>query len=174
MVFDADDFSDSNHRLDLLHELKEINPDFKITLFAVPGKCSEEFLEGLPDWMELAVHGWMHPTPYECEGWTADYTGLILDEPIIQRYFVQGFKSPGWQTSDGVYEELLRRGWWIADQHLEDARRPAGLPVYFYEDGHAHYHIQDWGSNGLAESWESLTQKVRDCTYFEFASEVAA
>lgn len=173
MVFDFDDFAEDNHKLHRFLELKEINPDFRCTLFAIPGKCSPEFLASLPDWMELAVHGWMHPHPYECENWSAEYLGMVLEETIIKDYFVQGFKAPGWQISDGCYEELLRRRWWVADQHLEDRRRPKGLRTYFYEDGNAHYHVQDWGSNGIDESWDSLSKLVRECERFEFASEAA-
>lgn len=173
MVFDFDDFHEENHKLDRLHELKKINPDFKVTLFAVPGKCSPEFLNSLPDWMELAVHGWLHPTPYEAQDWSKDWTHNVLDRQIIRDYFVTGFKAPGWQISDGTYEALLERGWWVADQHLEDARRPASLPVYLYEDGHWHGHIQDWGSNGIDETWDALSAAVRDAESFEFASAAA-
>lgn len=124
--------------------------------------------------MELAVHGWMHTTVYECENWSAEYLGLTLDEQIVRNHFIQGFKAPGWQISDGCYEELLRRNWWVADQHLEDERRPAGLRTYFYEDGGWHGHIQDIGTNGIEETWPELCEAVKNAPSFEFASEVAA
>ena len=173
MTFDWDDFADDNHGLWKLEALKKLRPDFRCTLFAIPGKCSENFIQGLPDWIELAVHGWMHHSVYECLDWSAEYLGHILDEQIIQRYFVRGFKAPGWQISDGCYEELLRRGWWVADQHLEDGRRPPDLPVYFYEDGNYHGHIQDWGSNGLEEDWATVVEAVTNATEFTFASDAA-
>jgi len=173
VVFDFDDLHETNEKLDRLQELKDLRPDFKCTAFAVPGKGSDEFWESIPDWIELAVHGWMHPNAYECESWSADYTRLILDQPVIQKHFVQGFKAPGWQISNGVYEELLRRDWWVADQHLEDERRPAGLRTYFYEDGHWHGHVQDWGSNGIEETWPELVEAVKSAESFEWASEAA-
>ena len=140
----------------------------------MPGKGSYEFWDSIPDWLELAVHGWLHPSPYECQDWSADYLNAVLDEDVIQRFFVDGFKAPGWQISDGCYEALLGRGWWVADQHLEDERRPAGLPTYFYEDGNWHGHIQDWGSNGIDETWPELSEAVRNCENFELASEAAS
>ena len=175
MVFDFDDFHERNHKWHKLEELKEINPAFKVTLFAVPGQGSEEFWKEIAahDWVELAVHGWMHPTPFECQDWSAAYLHMVLDEPIIQTYFVEGFKAPGWQISDGCYQALLERGWWVADQHLEDARRPEGLRTYFYEDGNWHGHIQDWGSNGIEETWDELVEAVKGCDDFAFASEAA-
>ena len=171
MTFDWDDFAEDNHKLWRLQELKELRPDFRCTLFAVPGKGSDEFWASVPDWCELAVHGWLHPNPYEASDWSAAYLGLILEEPVIQKFFVQGFKAPGWQISDGCYEELLRRDWWVADQHLEDGRRPPGLRTYFYEDGNWHGHIQDVCGNGLAETWDMVVELVANAESFEFASE---
>lgn len=173
MVFDFDDFHQRNHNLERLLELKKINPEFKVTLFAVPALGSYHFWESLPDWMELAVHGWNHWSTFECRDWSANYLATVLDEPVIRRHFVSGFKAPGWQISDGCYHELLRRGWWVADQHLEDARRPPELRTYFYEDGNWHGHIQDWGSNGIEETWPELCDAVRNAETFEFASEAA-
>lgn len=173
MTFDFDDFHEYNNKLDRLNELKEINPDFRCTLFAVPGLGSPKFWESLPDWVELAVHGWVHPDPYECAQWSYGRMAELLDEPIVKEFFVRGFKAPGWQISDACYRVLFDRGWWVADQHLEDARRPLGLRAYFYEDGNWHGHIQDVCGNGIEETWSRLTKAVRDATVFEFASEAA-
>ena len=150
MICDFDDFSETNHKLDRLHELKAANPLFRCTLFAVPGLGSDGFWAGVPDWCELAVHGWLHPDPMECATWGRKRTLRLMDEPTVSRFFVRGFKAPGWQISDGTYEALLERGFWVADQHLEDHRRPAGLPTYFYEDSpdRWHGHTHDVCGNG--------------------------
>lgn len=173
MIVDLDDFSEGNHRLDLLHELKLINHLFRCTLFAVPGQGSAGFFAGLPDWLELAVHGWQHPDPYECAGWDEDRMRQLLHEAVVQDHFVRGFKAPGWQISDDCYRVLLEEGWWVADQHLEDRRRPAGLPTYFYEDGEDrwHGHIQSVCGNGLEETWGELSDRVRAAPSFRFVSE---
>jgi hypothetical protein len=97
----------------------------------------------------------------------------LLDRPVVRQHFVNGFKAPGWQISDDCYRVLDERGWWVADQHLEDGRRPVGLRTYFYEDGGWHGHIQDWGSNGIDETWDELREAVSNCDRFEFASEAA-
>lgn len=174
IVVDFDDFHDGNHKLDRLQKIREINPLFRCTMFAVPGLCTESFLESLPRWIELAVHGWLHPDSRECEHWDRQQVETCLDEPIVRRFFVNGWKSPGWQISDDTYQVLLERGWWVADQHLEDARRPAGLRTYLYEDWPSwHGHIQDWGSNGIDETWPQLCERVRDETEFRWVSEAA-
>lgn len=173
MVFDWDDFHEHNHKLDRLWELKRLRPDFRCTMFAVPGLGSDGFWEAVPDWIELAVHGWQHPDPYECAVWSYGRMEALLDEPVVERFFVEGFKAPGWQISDDCYRVLKDRGWWVADQHLEDNRRPVGLHTYFYEDGHWHGHIQDVCGNGLEETWAQVVDLVRHAPSFEFASEVA-
>ena len=173
MTFDFDDFAEDNHKLNRLHQLKALNPLFRCTVFAIPGQGSDAFWGNIPRWIELAVHGWMHPNAYECAEWTRGDMEAVLDSYVVRKHFVAGFKAPGWQISDDCYQVLEDRGWWVADQHLEDNRRPPGLRTYFYEDGHWHGHIQDWGSNGIDETWPELREAVIDCERFEFASESA-
>lgn len=174
MVVDFDDFHEHNHLLEHLHELKRINPLFRCTMFAVPGLGSDAFWGSVPRWIELAVHGWMHPSAHECEHWTREQMEELLDRPVVRKHFVNGFKAPGWQISDACYRVLLERGWWVADQHLEDGRRPAGLRTYFYEDdGGWHGHVQDVCGNGIVETWPKLREVVRDATQFQFCSEAA-
>lgn len=172
MVVDFDDFSEWNNRLDLLHELKAINPLFRCTAFAVPGQGSDEFWSSLPRWIELAVHGWLHPTAHECEHWMRESIEWVLEQEVVRKHFVNGWKSPGWLTSPAVYEVLRERSWWIADQHLADDRRPADMRVYLWEDGdNWHGHIQNVCGNGLEETWEELSARVAAASEFRFASE---
>jgi len=173
VTFDFDDFHETNHRLGYLQALKRINPDFRCTVFAVPGRGTHSFWSSLPRWIELAVHGWKHPDSYECARWERERMEELLAEPVVRRHFVNGFKAPGWQISDACYQVLLERGWWVADQHLEDHRRPAGLRTYFYEDGGWHGHVQDVCGNGIAETWDVLREAVSNATEFRFCSEAA-
>ncbi len=174
VTVDFDDFHETNHKLHRLLELKRLNPLFRCTVFAVPGLGSTHFWSGIPRWIELAVHGWLHPDAYECANWDRQRTEELLDDEIVRRFFVNGFKAPGWQISDDTYAVLLERGWWVADQHLEDRRRPATLRTYLHEDGdNWHGHIQDWGSNGLEEQWPQLVERIRGEREFRFASEAA-
>lgn len=179
MIFDTDDLHDTNHRLDLLEQLHAANPLFRMTAFAVPALCSNSFLDSLPEWIEVVPHGWMHggrdcSDPHEAESWTYDQTVdvfLALDHPR----WADGWKSPGWQISDGTYEALVEFGWWCADQPYNDARRPAGLRVHRLGDGdHVHTHVQDVCGNGLRETFPALLERVGAAESFELVSEVAA
>ena len=99
----------------------------------------------------------------------------LLDEPIVQKHFVQGFKAPGWQISDGCYEVLLDRGWWVADQPYNDHRRPEGLRVHRLGDGdHWHGHIQNVCGNGLEETFPTVLDLVKNADSFQFISEAVA
>lgn len=175
MVVDFDDFSQDNHREDLIFRLKELNPKFKVTLFAVPGLGSLSFWHRWSslDWVELAVHGKFHPDPYECAHWDKNRMYDLTMDKWVSNFFVDGFKAPGWQISDDIYEVLLDLDWWVADQHLEDERRPKGLRTYFYEDGEDrwHGHIQNVCGNGLEERWDELVERVASAEEFFFCSQ---
>lgn len=174
MTFDWDDAWDGHDALPRLHELRKIRPDFRCTLFAVPGRCTPAWCATLPDWIELAVHGWLHETNYECATWNQDDMAHVLDQPIVRNYFTEGFKAPGWQISDACYHVLEDWGWWVADQHLEDGRRPPGLRTYLYEDGdNWHGHIDNVCGNGIEETWETVVSRVQCAEEFRWASEAA-
>jgi hypothetical protein len=146
---------------------------FRCTLFAVPGLGTDKFWDLVPDWCELAMHGWFHPDPRECENWSALQMRIAM--AAKPERFVNGWKSPGWQISDGCYEALLEGGWWVADQHYNDHRRPAGLRVHCLGDGdHVHTHVQNVCGNGLEETFPDLLARVKAATEFRFVSEVAA
>lgn len=171
MLVDFDDFEDSSHRLDLLQKLKLINPEFRCTVFAIPNRCSPELLARTPSWIEIAVHGWDHPTPTEAQEWTRQETLDVMHSIDLSR-FTAGFKAPGWQVSDGTYEALSDLGWWIADQPYNDHRRPTGLLTHRLGDGdHWHGHIQNVCGNGLEETFDMLATKVSEATTFQFVSE---
>jgi hypothetical protein len=173
LTFDWDDAWPGHDALPRLHQLRELRPDFRCTLFAVPGRCDPGWCARLPDWIELAVHGWLHESNYECIAWTHDDMERCLDQPIVRRYFVNGFKAPGWQISDACYEVLMERGWWVADQHLEDGRRPGGMRVYFYEGGGWHGHIDNVCGNGIEETWNEVLSRVRSAEEFRVCGEAA-
>lgn len=174
MIVDFDDFEEGSHRLDLLWQLKVANPLFRCTLFAIPGKGTPAFWETVPRWCQLAVHGWLHPDSYECAEWTKERTEELLYDPIC-RYFVRGFKAPGWQISQGAYEALLENGWWVADQPYNDERRPVGLRVHRLGDhDHWHGHIQNVCGNGLEETFDALKDRVKQATHFEWVSEMTS
>lgn len=172
IVMDWDDHHETNDAMPRLLELKELNSAFRCTLFAVPALGSAAFWNSHPDWVELAVHGHTHPTPLECSDWSYERMIQAIEEKPAG--FVDGWKSPGWQISDGTYEALLERDWWVADQPYNDERRPAGLRVHRLGDGnHWHGHVQNDCGNGLQETWETVKQLVQGNDEFRFVSEEA-
>ncbi len=179
MIFDLDDLctdADSGAALGLLYQLKAMRPDFKATLFAIPGRCLPILFDTMADWLELAVHGWMHPDPHECQDWSRERMLRLMDEFVVKDWFVQGFKAPGWQISDGCYEALLERDWWVADQPYNDARRPLGLRCHLLgSPDHWHGHVNGVGvDNGIRDTWGEVQELVREAESFEFMSEVVA
>lgn len=171
-VFDWDDHHPGNDAMPWMLWLKELNPAFKATLFSVPALGTEEFWRSHPEWVELVPHGWEHPDPWECSHWDRDRMERYVEDPLVLAMGTRGFKAPGWQISDDTYEVLLEAGWWVADQHLEDGRRPRDLPVYLHEDGdNWHGHVQDVCGNGLRETWAAVCDKVARTREFRFASE---
>lgn len=172
MIFDWDDFHESNHQYELLLQLKDLRPDFKCTMFAVPALGSPGFWEEVPSWIELAVHGWAHGSVYECAHWSHDRMETLLDNPIIQEFFVEGFKAPGWQISDDCYRVLMERGWWVGDHWDNNDRRPKYLLTHVVGgENHWHGHVQDVCGNGLEETFSTVCGLVRDTDTFEFVSE---
>jgi hypothetical protein len=175
MTFDFDDFTDDNNRMDLFEKLRDLNPDFKCTVFAIPALCSEDFLLSLPPWLEIAVHGWAHSTTRECLAWSQGDIDNLFCNPKVRTCFRRVFKAPGWQISDSCYIWCLNRGIVVADQDYNKTRWPLGLHTYTYE-GHSdrwHGHIQNVCGNGLEETYDTVAKLVEDGTEFEFVSEAA-
>lgn len=141
-IIDFDDFCEDNHRLPLLDQLKEKLPDFRATLFTIPGRCSSRWLREIQEsrpWFDLVPHGWMHPHSRECQDWTfARMTGYL--QAIKDMGLTRGWKAPGWQISNDSYDVLLREGYWLADQPYNRARRPNGLRYYELDAAVPHFH----------------------------------
>jgi hypothetical protein len=176
MVFDLDDFSfEHDCRLEL-EKLKEINPDFKVTLFTIPAKTTIDMLNWATDnshWVEIVQHGWDHHDNYECEKWTKEEASYYLHR-AAPFFVVKGFKAPGWQISTETMEVLRDFDFWIADQPYNDGRRPEGLKVFKTNpDVDYHGHTWDCGcANGIHEDWDNISKRVKEGTDFKFVSEV--
>jgi hypothetical protein len=154
VIVDFDDFAEDDNRLDLLHLLHDANPDFRCTLFAIPGRGSAEFWKLVPEWCELAVHGFEHPHPRECAEWTR------------------------FQIETVLYEVLNERGWWIAEHWDNVDRLPDDLRAHIiqpsYREGtwHWHGHIPNVCGNGIAETFDELLERVQAADSFQLISEV--
>jgi hypothetical protein len=178
LIFDTDDLWEGHDRMDLLYKLRAANPLFRMTAFAVPSRCSDAYIDSLPDWIEVVPHGWDHGDPPvdggEWRDWSYDQMLDLIDE-IEDRSprWARGAKAPGWVISDGCLRALADCGWWVADQRYNDDRRPAGLRVHCEGEGeHVHTHVQNVCGNGLEETFPALLARVRRATSFELVSEV--
>ena len=186
IIVDIDDFG-CNHEIsdqcqshdcrDVLEKFKEANPNFKATLFTIPGEMTPELYNWAAEnssWIELAWHGFYHSSNYECEKMSYEEFGNLLASfslPYGMAY-VRGFKAPGWQISDGIYKWLLEHDWWVADQDYNDNRRPEGLRTYKIGENSMHHHTWNCVGNGVYEQFDYIMDRIKDEKEFQFVSEV--
>ncbi len=181
-IVDFDDWQPTAMALPYLDQFKQMFPNFKVTLFAIPGRFIEhqalfEEYEKRKEWVQLAVHGWQHADNYEASRWSKEVTVYFLNE--VERmfpFFVKGFKAPGWQISDGCYQGLLEKGYWVADQSYNDERRPKELKAY--TTAHpwiVHGHTWDMGYapfNGIGQIIRESRFPFKAETKFHWISEI--
>lgn len=158
VVFDLDDECDELSALPKLLELKEKFPKLKVTLFAIPSKCSLEHIAKLKqyDWIELAVHGWFHDTEHgratECNFWTTAEAHGYLGRAEEMNCFAHVFRPPGWNINIDTYKALIERGYRIADHLGHDKWEELGGERY--TTGHlmeSHGHTWECNGNGIQE-----------------------
>lgn len=173
-IVDMDDFCEPNNDLHLLFQLRARRPGFKVNLFTVPGRCTFSFLQEVRklDWIDMIPHGWLHPTPRECEHWTYEQSVDYLDWLEDQGY-TRGWKAPGWMISQPMYQALQEFGYWIADQAYNNHRRPPGLRAYILDSPNKiHGHIGNWGGQN-ANALELIFDQVAALRgEFKFIKEV--
>lgn len=166
-ICEADDFCDRGDRngLDYLIYWKSKYPNFKITLFTIPGRTSPEFLKLInpfKDWIELAVHGWEHESNYECWHWDEIDTEIVLDKALNTNEYVSFFKAPGWcitpkyngypadedlpvsKDPQCVYKGLMKKGFVVVDRHYNKPARPEGLKVICADCQPDLVHMHTW------------------------------
>lgn len=196
MLIDFDDFG-ANHIIsdqcqthdcrDKLDALHYANNNLKVTLFTVPGELTAELAEWCranSSWVELALHGFYHRNNYECDKMTCEeFDNLVrFFQPMLDTYFVKGFKAPGWQISDDVYKWLVEHDYWVSDQAYNDHRRPKELRAYINNNGTFHVgenvidawhgHTHDCCGNGIYEAYDEILSKINGVEEFRFISEV--
>jgi hypothetical protein len=151
VVMDLDDLAQNpgNNCINFLMDLKIKYPKFKVTLFAIPyyqDKDNSQFFHMIKnafgDWIDLAIHGWNHATPTECQHWTYDEAKDKIIRAYAMGCFSKVFKAPGWQISRDTYKVLDELGFIVADHTvsaytepgvLNSERRPASLKAYTVE-----------------------------------------
>jgi len=179
VVFDLDDLCDEFDPWFELQGLKEMWPGLKVTLFAIPSRCSTGLLEkyGELDWVELGVHGYHHSSR-ECGVWNTDEAQSKLDE--VEEFWpgAKVFKAPGWKKNVDVDDVLHERGWIIAD-HIVEAPDWSALEalryVYNAQDQYTAIHGHTWETSGNGPGdWLEMFGDVDEDAEFLFISEVAA
>lgn len=200
------DFDDQEPKWDrngmnFLLDWKSKYPKFKVNMFAIPGRCTPEFLEMLKpyeEWLQLCVHGWHHNDNFECQKWDKYTAESLFDRIDRLGSFKKVFRAPGWQitypqpynespdptkpvNSDPqlVYRILKERGYIVADQHYNLERRPDGLKVYCSCNPYfMHGHVEDIntsdpaGRNGMRQIEEEHGHPWTQETEFKFISEL--
>lgn len=178
-VFDLDDLCDAWDPYEELVALKEKYPGLKVTLFAIPGRCSDELLEryrSLP-WAEIGVHGYYHST-MECAVWGYDEAQERLEE-LEGLGWAKLFKAPGWVANEQVYAALNDRQWKVADHtahmwasmDLAMDRYTYNMPGQPFKTVHGHtWDCMGNGPSDFARMFEDVPQDSE----FRFVSEVCA
>lgn len=157
-IVDIDDFHENNTGMEFFKIIKKEVPNFKANLFTIIGKCSPQFIKNINKmaWVDVIPHGWLHNTPTEAKYWSYERSLRYLDN-IAHLGLTKGFKAPGWQISDGMYNALLKREYWVADQPYNESRRPKKLKSYILDKPNKlHFHIQNVCGNGLEESLDQI------------------
>jgi hypothetical protein len=182
VCIELDDFGKDNHRLDLLMKLKEHFPNFKVTMFAIPAQCPDDWVAKLPDWIELAFHGDTHAYR-ECEKWTHQEAFSFHFKYANKPRFVNIFRPPYWLLSDQAHEYLnmyfflclhpddkrannYTYNWNLKDDYVDASFANSDADVLC-----GHGHVQNVCGNGLEESFNRIMQLPKD-TDFYFVSEV--
>lgn len=182
IVMDFDDFCDQYSELDLLEKLRVKNgKGFKVTLFTIPGKSTEKFLQEIKmrySWIELAVHGWSHDGIGECQLWSKKEALTKLRRALDLGVFVPGFKAPHWLGSKGTYEACQELGLWAAINVSNIVPIPTGLKTYVYGQPHVedliqvHGHISRTTGNYIGDNVENYM--FGSNFEYKFVSEVVA
>jgi hypothetical protein len=132
MYFTVDDIAiEHAGSLWKLEELKDIRPDFKVTVFVMAARVDdvvEEWLINNKNWVEVGVHGLDHSSPPECE---RENRGEIIKKSyeILKPLLPEkcGFRAPGFQMTASTYPILQDTGfWYIAHQSRIQPLRQVG------------------------------------------------
>lgn len=201
-IVEADDFEDKYNRngLEMLFYWKAKYPKFKISLFTIPNKTSQEMI-GLishhTDWIELLPHGWNHDSNYECWEWDYDKTKALTGKLDFEKDYKKFFKAPGWMITDKyggyiaspelpiakdpqcVYKALKDMDFIVFDRHYNAPARPAGLKCVCVDCNPDIIHMHTWdmatgdltGKNGFRQVEELQGVPWDENTEFYFVSE---
>lgn len=196
VYLDLDDFCEeymAAGNWQLLHELRRIYPNLKVTMFTIPGKSSLQWLRWVRkeySWIEMALHGTNHEDSSE---W------LISGEEALQKLlrlynediYTKGLKAPWWKLSEDAYIAVRKAGFWVATNKTNRFAKKEDPLNYKYDDaeeilpdihyGHAffdtwHGHVQSLrqytsNPNGLPDVFDLIIRAWHPQARFGFISE---
>lgn len=175
IVFDVDDFCDEWNCLDEMIALKEVYPNFKATLFTIPGKTSVHLLRRARsfDWLELAIHGVNH-VKGECVNMSAAELKKAFCD-LDYTIWTEGFRPPFWEMSSSIIDACNDLGLWIA-LHDRDKRTlgPKCRSGYYACDERlpaSHHHSWDTCGNWVRKDLPRLKTQWRRDQAFSWVSE---
>jgi predicted deacetylase len=191
IVMDADDFR-VKISPEILANLKDHFPKFRITLFTVPYDKSlfqdkpqwdkyEEWAEYMKeeDWIEIAVHGLTHEEhEFECSYEEAEQK-LIQAESIFNRAGVKYskiFRPPYWQISPEALQAVKNRGYIIASHPKWQLPNDPTLKTYTYNHSweepwpnwpivKSHGHMTPGSGNGVVECYENMLKMPQEAKF---------
>lgn len=199
VVFDLDDFSVIRSRMDILRQIKEHYPSFKLSAFTIPVDYEYEksqlrlnrdvFLKDIHanlDWIQIIPHGLTHmPREFEkCDRETMLMSLAAIDEALTRDGlpYVKGFKAPFWLWNQDVVDVLDEQGWWGAsDRNQPDMLRTKKHYEYTHSIDEPfwnaktdllklHGHMTSPSSNNIEDCLLNIFKLPADAT-FHFASE---
>ena len=159
-----------------LHSLKKQYPNFRVTMFTIPNRCSIEWLKKIRKeypYIQMAVHGTSHINVDEYKD--IEYAPL--------QYFVKGYKAPWWKLDKEGYNWLRDKGYWVAVDKSAKYWRSNHKLAYRYDKGKMlryaslyynrgdyfwHGHIGNNCVNGLDETFYILLKKWTPKSNFGF------
>lgn len=199
VVLDLDDFSVIRSRMDILRQIKEHYPSFKLSAFTIPVDYEYEksqlrlnrdvFLKDIHenlDWIQIIPHGLTHmPREFEkCDRETMLMSLAAIDEALTRDGlpYVKGFKAPFWLWNQDVVDVLDEQGWWGAsDRNQPDMLRTKKHYEYTHSIDEPfwnvktdllklHGHMTSPSSNNIEDCLLNIFKLPADVT-FHFASE---
>jgi hypothetical protein len=189
VIFNLDDFCQDSmtyRRWKILNDIKAKYPDFRVTMFTIPMRCSWKWLRMVKfdyPWIENAVHGTDHSIQ---DTYLRGGAARRISEVYDPEFYVKGFKAPKWLVGEESYNDLRRCGFWVATNKSHVFTSDHDSLNYRYDSGKElikdtlydnkdfisfHGHITE-SPNGI----ENLEQMILDMwesdQQFKFISEV--
>jgi hypothetical protein len=180
VVMDFDDLCDNTvDNLDYLCLLKPLMPNLKVTLFAIPARCSPATIaaaKSLGPWVSLGMHGWQH-TLGECLSWTSEDAIARMQAAAAMGIDGGVFRAPKWVVDAEIYYAAKAMDWIIAD-HKDFRVLGSGARTYTYNQPlrdpkviRVHGHLPNVANNGIADHFDDFVFKPE--TEFKFITEIA-